>query len=131
MTTVQDSLRYTEEHEWLRLEADGSVTVGISDHAQAALGELVFVDLPAPGTCLAAGDSCAVIESVKAASDVYCPVGGEVVAVNSALKAAPEHVNQSPYDAGWLLRLRPDDTEALSGLMDAAAYHRFLKALED
>lgn len=131
MSDVQAGLYYTDDHEWLRSEADGSITVGISDHAQASLGELVFVELPASGAHFAAGDACAVVESVKAASDVYCPLAGEVTAVNDALEDAPEQVNQSPYESGWLFRLQPDDAGALEKLMDADAYKATLAALED
>ena len=119
MSQVPDTLRYTETHEWLRQEADGSITVGITDHAQAQLGDLVYVELPAIGKTLAAGEACAVVESVKAAADVYAPLAGTVLAVNEALAGAPELVNQDPYGSGWLLRL----SGALpADLLDAAAY---------
>ena len=120
-------LKYTESHEWIRSESDGAVTIGITDHAQAALGDLVFVELPTVGRKLLAGEACAVVESVKAASDVYAPVAGEVVAVNEALASAPEQVNQDAY-AAWLFRLRPSDPNALVGLLDAPAYS---KTIED
>ena len=120
-------LKYTESHEWIRNESDGTVTIGITDHAQAALGDLVFVELPTVGRKLLAGEACAVVESVKAASDVYAPVAGEVVAVNEALTSAPEQVNQDAY-AAWLFRLRPSDPNALVGLLDAPAYS---KTIED
>ena len=116
-----DDLRYTPSHEWVRREADGTLTIGITDHAQDSLGELVFVETPEKGRRLAAGDACAVVESVKAASDVYAPVAGEVVARNEALADAPSDVNKDPY-AAWLFRIRPDSADALEGLMDAAAY---------
>ena len=119
MSQVPDTLRYTQTHEWLRQEADGTITVGITDHAQAQLGDLVYVELPAVGKALAAGDACAVVESVKAAADVYAPLAGSVLAVNDALTGAPELVNQDPYGAGWLMRVSgavPD------GLLDAAGY---------
>lgn len=126
MSQVPETLRYTRTHEWLRQEADGSVTVGITDHAQAQLGDLVYVELPAPGSALAAGQPCAVVESVKAAADVYAPLAGEVAAVNQALIAAPEQVNQDPYGSGWLLRLSaatlPPDA------LDAAAYRALTEA---
>jgi glycine cleavage system H protein len=112
--------RYTKSHEWARPEADGTVTVGITDHAQEALGELVYVELPAVGTALDAGQQFGVVESVKAVSDVYAPVAGEVVAVNDALADAPQTINSDPYGEGWILRLRP--TGSLDGLLDAAAY---------
>jgi glycine cleavage system H protein len=116
-------LRYTESHEWVRREGDGTLTVGITDHAQAALGDLVYVELPAVGKSLAARDAAAVVESVKAASDVYAPVAGEVVAVNEALRATPEQVNADAY-AAWLFRLRPADASAVDRLLDAAAYEK-------
>ena len=115
-------LKYTESHEWIRTETDGTLTVGITDHAQEALGDLVFIELPAVGRKLAAGEACAVVESVKAASDVYAPVAGEVTAANEAVKAAPELVNQDAY-ATWLWRMRPAEA-ALAGLLDAAAYEK-------
>ena len=119
-------LKYTESHEWIRRESDGAVTIGITDHAQAALGDLVFVELPTVGRKLLAGEACAVVESVKAASDVYAPVAGEVVAVNEALASAPEQVNQDAY-AAWLFRLRPSDPNALVGLLDAPAYSKTIE----
>lgn len=125
MSQVPDTLRYTQTHEWLRQEADGSVTVGITDHAQAQLGDLVYVELPAIGKALAAGDACAVVESVKAAADVYAPLAGTVLAVNEALNGAPELVNQDPYGAGWLMRV----SGALpADLLDAAAYRALTEA---
>ena len=116
-------LKYTASHEWLRAEADGTVSVGITDHAQEALGELVFVELPEVGRALAAGDGAAVVESVKAASDVYAPLAGEVVAANGALNDDPGQVNKDPYRA-WLFRLKPSDPAALDKLLDAAAYQK-------
>ena len=118
---VPGDLKYTDSHEWIRNEADGTVTIGITDHAQSALGDLVFVELPAVGRKLASGEACAVVESVKAASDVYAPLAGEVVAINDALASSPELVNQDAY-ATWLFRMRPSDTSALASLLDAAAY---------
>ena len=118
---VPGNLKYTESHEWIRSEADGTVTIGITDHAQSALGDLVFVELPAVGRKLAAGEACAVVESVKAASDVYAPLAGDVVAINDAVTSSPELVNQDAY-AAWLFRMRPSDTNALATLLDAAAY---------
>lgn len=115
-------LRYTSSHEWLRSEADGTATVGITFHAQDALGELVYVELPEVGRRLAQGEACVVVESTKAASDVYAPVAGEVVAVNEALADAPQTVNEAPYGAGWLFRLRPDDPAQVGALLDAQAY---------
>jgi len=120
---VPENLRYTASHEWLRAEADGTVTVGITDHAQDALGELVYVELPAPGRRLGPNEACAVVESVKAASDVYAPLAGEVVAANQALADSPGDVNRDPY-AAWLFRLKPSDPAALAKLLDAAAYKK-------
>ena len=118
---VPEDLKYTESHEWVRAEADGTITVGISDHAQAALGDLVFVELPAVGRALKAGEACGVVESVKAASDVYAPVAGTVVAINETLTSTPEKANEDAY-AAWLWRMKPEDASALAGLLDAAAY---------
>jgi glycine cleavage system H protein len=131
MSEISDNFLYTKDHEWLRLDDDGSVTVGISDHAQEALGELVFVEVPEVGDSLSVGDACAVVESVKAASDIYCPLTGEVTEVNSALADTPELVNNSPYEDGWVFRLRPEDATVLDEFMDADAYGRHLAELED
>lgn len=122
MSNVPGDLHYARSHEWLRELPDGSVEIGISDHAQHALGDLVFVEAPAVGRKLAAGEACAVVESVKAASDVYSPVAGEVLATNEALIKAPELINQDPYGAGWIWRLRPDAALAGAGLLDAGTY---------
>ena len=121
---VPGGLKYADTHEWLKREDDGTVTIGITDHAQNALGDLVYVELPAVGRKVAQGEACAVVESVKAASDVYAPIAGEIVASNDALPGAPEGVNEDAY-AAWLFRMRPDDADALTGFMDAAAYARF------
>ena len=118
---VPQDLRYTASHEWVKSEADGTVTVGITDHAQEALGDLVYIELPAVGRVVAAAEACAVVESVKAASDIYAPVAGEVIAANPALAGTPEVVNQGAYDA-WLFKLKPADTAATGALLDAAAY---------
>ncbi len=122
MSEIPAELRYTKSHEWVRTLPDGSVELGITDHAQRALGDLVFVDVPQAGKQLAAGDACAVVESVKAASDVYSPLAGEVVAGNEELASQPELVNQDPYGRGWILRLRPSAGGAMPGLLDAAGY---------
>jgi glycine cleavage system H protein len=122
MSEVKADLRYMKSHEWARLEADGSVTVGISDHAQSALGELVFVELPAVGKHLDAGAAAAVVESVKAASDVYSPIAGTVSAVNALLGDKPETINSDSYGAGWMFKLAPDDVDSLASLLDADAY---------
>lgn len=118
---IPADLRYTPSHEWVRAETDGTVSIGITDHAQAALGDLVYVDLPAVGRTLAVAEACAVVESVKAASDIYAPLAGEVVAVNTAVTGAPEQVNQDPY-AAWLFRLKPVNASATTGLLDARGY---------
>jgi glycine cleavage system H protein len=128
MSNVPKQLQYTKEHEWVRRESDGSVVVGITDHAQQQLGELVYVELPEAGRTLKPGDALAVVESTKAASDVYAPLAGAVVSVNPALTAQPELVNTDPYGAGWLVRLQPADLVALTGLIDAAAYTALLDA---
>ena len=118
---VPQDLRYTASHEWVRSEADGTVTVGITDHAQEALGDLVYIELPAVGRTVAAAEACAVVESVKAASDIYATVAGEVTAVNADLPATPEVLNQDAY-AAWLFKLKPADPAAVGALLDAAAY---------
>jgi glycine cleavage system H protein len=130
MSNVPSELRYTKSHEWLRVEADGSVTVGITDHAQELLGDLVFVETPEVGGHFDAGDDCAVVESVKAASDVYAPIAGEIVQSNEQLADAPETVNNDPYGDGWLFRLQPTDQAELNELMDADAYSEQIAAEE-
>jgi glycine cleavage system H protein len=124
MSHTPSELRYASTHEWARLEEDGTVTVGITDHAQDALGDVVFVELPEVGTSLAAGDDAGVVESVKAASDIYAPLGGEVIAVNEQLEDEPETVNTDPYNDGWFFKLQPDDTAELDELMAAEAYQQ-------
>jgi glycine cleavage system H protein len=114
-------LRYTSSHEWLRRESDGTVTVGITDHAQAQLGDLVFIELPKAGRKVGAGEACAVVESVKAASDVYAPLAGEIVAANADVAATPEAVNQDAY-AAWLFRIRPTEPSAMDAMLDARGY---------
>ncbi len=128
MSNVPADLRYLKTHEWARLEDDGTITVGISDHAQQALGDLVFVEVPEEGRQLTAGESCAVVESVKAASDVYSPLNGEVVAGNAELGGQPELINQDPYGAGWIMRVRPTDKAQFSAMLDASAYEAALAA---
>ena len=120
---VPANLKYTKSHEWARLEADGTVTVGISDHAQEALGDIVFLELPEVGRQLKTGEECAVVESVKAASDIYAPISGEVVANNQAAVDAPESINQDAY-AAWLFKLKPGNAAELGALLDAADYAR-------
>lgn len=122
MSQTPRELKYASSHEWARLEEDGTVTVGITDHAQEALGDVVFVELPDVGATLAAGDEAGVVESVKAASDIYAPVAGEVIAINEALEDAPELVNGDPYHDGWFYRLQPTDTSELDKLLDADDY---------
>jgi glycine cleavage system H protein len=124
MATIPADLKYLESHEWARLESDGTVTIGISDHAQDALGDLVFVEVPEVGKSLTKGGAAAVVESVKAASDVYSPVSGEVVAANDALGAAPELVNTDPYGAGWLFKVKPSNAGELQQLLDAPTYEK-------
>ena len=121
MSNVPANLRYTKSHEWVRVESDGTMTVGITDHAQAELGDLVFVEVPEVDRALKASEACAVVESVKAASDVYAPVSGTVVAANDKLADAPELLNDDPYGEGWLFRLSGDAAEA-EALLDADAY---------
>ncbi len=122
MSNVPGDLRYAKSHEWLKLESDGSALVGISDYAQNSLGDITFVQLPKVGATLAAGATFGVVESVKAASDLYSPVSGTVVAVNAALDSAPETVNSAPYGAGWMLRLKLANAAEADALLDAAAY---------
>lgn len=124
MSNIPADLKYTENHEWVRKEDDGSVTIGITDHAQEALGDLVFVEVPEAGLSLGAQDSCAVVESVKAASDVYCPLDGEVIEGNDALESAPELVNNDPYGEGWLFKLKPENLDSLDDLMSAEEYEQ-------
>jgi glycine cleavage system H protein len=122
MSEIPADLLYRDSHEWVREEGDETVVVGISDHAQAALGDMVFVELPEMGSIYGQGDACAVVESVKAASDIYAPVSGEVIEVNSALEDEPELVNSDPYGDGWLFRMQLDDASELGDLLDADAY---------
>lgn len=125
--SIPADLKYTPSHEWAKLEADGTVSVGITHHAQELLGDMVFVENPAVGRKLAAGEECAVVESVKAASDVYAPLAGEVVATNTELENAPERLNQDPYGA-WMFRVRPNKPADLNGLLDAAAYRAVVES---
>ena len=118
---VPADLRYTASHEWIRTESDGTLTIGITDHAQDALGDLVFIELPAVGRTLAAGESCAVVESVKAASDIYAPVAGSVIAQNETVVAAPENVNADAY-SNWLFKMKPANAGDVAKLLDAAGY---------
>jgi glycine cleavage system H protein len=127
MSNVPGDLKYTKSHEWVRIEDDGTAVVGITDHAQAALGDLVFVETPEVGATFDAGDACAVVESVKAASDVYSPLAGEVVDANGDLADTPELVNQDPYGDGWIMRQRLDDADEAEDLLDASDYEDTLE----
>jgi glycine cleavage system H protein len=122
MSDIPADLLYRESHEWVRYDDDGTATVGISDHAQAQLGDMVFVELPEPGMSYEQGDACAVVESVKAASDVYAPLTGEIIENNSALEDSPELVNTDPYGDGWLFRMQVSDSSELDGLLTPEAY---------
>ncbi|HCD1254322.1 glycine cleavage system protein GcvH [Citrobacter sp. ANG330] len=127
MSNVPAELKYSKEHEWLRKETDGSYTVGITEHAQELLGDMVFVDLPEVGSTVSAGDDCAVAESVKAASDIYAPISGEIVAVNDTLSDSPEQVNSEPYGSGWIFKIKASDESELDSLLDATAYEALLE----
>jgi len=128
MSNVPTDLKYARSHEWVRDRADGTVEVGISDHAQHALGDLVFVEVPVVGRTLQQGEACAVVESVKAASDLYAPVAGTVVAVNEALAKTPELINQDPYGSGWIMRVKPGAALADADLLNADAYAALAEA---
>jgi len=128
MSNIPNNLKYLDSHEWARVESDGTITVGISDHAQQALGDLVFVETPEAGRRVAAGEAVAVVESVKAASDVYSPVSGEVVQGNADLGGQPELINQDPYGVGWIMRIRPDDKQQFAAMLDARGYEAALAA---
>ena len=130
MSNAPEELRYTREHEWLRDEGNGEFTVGITEHAQETLGDMVFVDLPNVGDVVSAGDDCAVVESVKAASDIYAPISGEIIAVNDALSDSPELVNESPYQEGWIFRIKMTDDSQLADLIDAQGYLSMIAAEE-
>jgi len=127
MSEIPSDLRYRNSHEWVRLEDDGSVVVGISDHAQSSLGDMVFVELPEPGMSYAQGDACAVVESVKAASDIYAPISGEIIESNSALEDDPGLVNTDPYGDGWLFSVIPSDPDEIDDLMSADEYSNSLE----
>jgi glycine cleavage system H protein len=122
-------LRYTKEHEWIRDEG-GTATVGVTDYAQEKLGDVVFVEMPETGVSIQAGDTFGVVESVKAASDIYCPVGGEVIEINHALEEHPEYVNQSPYGDGWIIKVKVTDSSSMNDLMDAEQYQAFVEQEE-
>lgn len=127
MSDIPNDRLYTKSHEWIENDGDGTVTVGITDYAQGALGDLVFVELPESGDKLTAGDACAVVESVKAASDIYAPVDGEVAETNEQLADAPELINEDPYGEGWLMKIALDDESALDELLDADAYQAIVE----
>ncbi|ABE59164.1 MULTISPECIES: glycine cleavage system protein GcvH [Chromohalobacter] len=131
MSHIPANLRYTDSHEWVLDNGDGTVTIGITDHAQEALGDVVFVELPETGRELDAGEEFGVIESVKAASDLYLPLSGEIIAVNESLEDAPETVNDNPYEDGWIIKLKLAEPEALESLLDATAYDALVSAEED
>ena len=122
MSEIPGDLKFLSSHEWARIEDDGTVTVGISDHAQDLLGDIVFVELPEVGKTVAAEGEAAIVESVKAASDVYSPLSGEIIAVNDSLEANPEIINDSPYDDGWFFKIKPDNLDELADLLDAESY---------
>lgn len=130
MSNVPGDLKYTKSHEWVRIEGDGTLVIGITDHAQDLLGDMVYVEVPDVGRSLEAEEACAVVESVKAASDVYSPVSGQVTAANAALADSPETVNSDPYGDGWLMKLAPTERDELNQLMDAEAYEALLKSEE-
>ncbi|KPH63763.1 glycine cleavage system protein H [Pseudoalteromonas porphyrae] len=122
MSNIPSELKYASSHEWVRNEGDGTFTVGISEHAQELLGDMVFVELPEVGDAVDAGEDCAVAESVKAASDIYAPISGEIVAINEDLEDAPETVNSDAYGDGWLFRIKASDESELENLLDAEGY---------
>ena len=124
MTKIPTELKYAKSHEWAKPQPDGTVLVGITDHAQSALGDLVFVEVPKAGRAVKAGEACAVVESVKAASDVYAPISGEVVDANAALANAPETLNQDPYGKGWMFKVKPANPAELDKLLDAKGYEQ-------
>ncbi len=130
MSNIPSNLRFTKSHEWVLDNGDGTATVGISDHAQELLGDVVFVELPDVGRALEAGEEFSLVESVKAASDIYSPVSGEVIAVNKALEDAPETVNEDSYTEGWIAKIRLSDSDELGALMDATGYRAVIADAE-
>ncbi|TQV77625.1 glycine cleavage system protein GcvH [Exilibacterium tricleocarpae] len=130
MSEIRTELKYLASHEWARVEEDGSVTIGITDHAQDSLGDVVYVEAPEVGSTVSVGEEAGVVESVKAASDIYSLVSGEVIAVNEALEDAPETVNASPYDDGWFFKVKPSDISELENALDADAYREIAEADE-
>lgn len=127
MSNIPQELKYAKSHEWVRSEADGSVTIGITDHAQGLLGDMVFVELPEVGSDVSTDEDCAVVESVKAASDVYAPIAGEIIEVNSTLEDSPEIVNSDPYGDGWLFKMKVADSGEVDALLDADAYAKIVE----
>ncbi|MEQ4896908.1 glycine cleavage system protein GcvH [Proteus vulgaris] len=130
MSQIPSELKYAQSHEWIRSEGNGEYTIGITEHAQELLGDMVFVDLPDVGREVTAGDDCAVAESVKAASDIYVPLSGEIIAVNEELEGSPELVNSAPYGEGWLFRIKANNESELDGLLDAAGYQELVDSEE-
>jgi glycine cleavage system H protein len=122
MSEIPGELKFTKSHEWARINDDGSVTVGITDHAQDLMGDMVYIELPEVGDTVEAGKECAVVESVKAASDIYAPLDGEVLEVNESISDSPETLNQNPYEDGWIFKLKVNDVQDLEGLLDANGY---------
>jgi len=122
MSQIPETLKYTQEHEWVRVEEDGTLVIGITDYAQGSLGDITFVELPEIGDTFATGDTFGVVESVKAASDLYMPVGGEILEINDVLVDSPETVNTDPYGEAWMIRIRPDAPALPDNLLDASAY---------
>ncbi len=130
MSDIPQELKYTKSHEWVRVEEDGTLTVGITEHAQGLLGDMVFVELPEVGESYEAEQDCAVVESVKAASDIYCPVEGEVIEVNEELEDAPEQINVNAYHEGWIFRINPSNPDDVDNLMNADDYAALVEAEE-
>ena len=126
MSNIPGELKYSKSHEWIRINEDGSVTIGITEHAQDLMGDMVYVELPENGATLNQGDDCAVVESVKAASDVYAPIAGGILEVNDALGDAPETINSDPYGEGWIFRMNPSDSGEVDALLDANAYEELV-----
>lgn len=130
MSQIPSELKYAQSHEWIRSEGNGEYTIGITEHAQELLGDMVFVDLPDVGREVTAGDDCAVAESVKATSDIYAPLSGEIIAVNEELEGSPELVNSAPYGEGWLFRIKANNESELDGLLDLAGYQELVDSEE-
>jgi len=130
MSKIPGELKFTKSHEWVRINDDGSVTVGITDHAQDLMGDMVYIELPEVGDEIAAGKECAVVESVKAASDIFAPLDGEVLEINETITESPEIINQDPYEGGWMFRVQLGDDQNLDGLLDAKAYQEIIDSTE-